>query len=109
MIRLRQTETRGEHVHVDVFIGPDADHLALCGRLVVRESEADELQRAVDAVSRLSGAMQMLARLEYLENGDCPACNETIVPELAPRSPTGHHTGCRLARLIPGATYRGEK
>lgn len=37
-IKLR-CEARGAHVHVDLFIGPDADHLALSGRLVFRVGE----------------------------------------------------------------------
>ncbi len=34
------SEKRGEHVHVAFFMGPDSDHLAKCGALVLRVGEA---------------------------------------------------------------------
>jgi hypothetical protein len=35
-----RNEKRGGHVHIDVFVGPDEDHLALAGTLVMRAGEA---------------------------------------------------------------------
>lgn len=39
-VKLRQ-QIRGEHVHVDVFVGVDADHLQLAGNLVLRPKESN--------------------------------------------------------------------
>lgn len=98
MIRLRHAEQRGSHIHVDVFMGPDADHLALCGRLVVRESEAAELQRAVDGEA-------VLRELEWSgTHGQCRICGGTRSSWM--RDPAGHLRDCKLAALIPGAKYR---
>jgi hypothetical protein len=33
-------DTGGSHSTVDVFAGPDADHRAFCGRIVMRADEA---------------------------------------------------------------------
>ena len=32
-------ERKGEHVHSRIFMGPDEDHLALTGRLIMRIGE----------------------------------------------------------------------
>lgn len=34
----------GGHVHIDVFVGPDADHLAKTGTLVMRPDEAKSFE-----------------------------------------------------------------
>ena len=39
VFKLRK-ETHGHHTHVDVFVGPDEDHLALTGTLVMHAGEA---------------------------------------------------------------------
>lgn len=39
MILRLKAEPRGGHVHVDVFVGPDADNLAMSGRLVFSVDE----------------------------------------------------------------------
>jgi len=40
----------GGHIHVDVFSGPDADHLALAGSLVFLPAECDEFCRAITSL-----------------------------------------------------------
>ena len=35
-----RNEKLGGHVHIDVFVGSDEDHLALAGTLVMRPGEA---------------------------------------------------------------------
>lgn len=40
---LFRSEVRGDHIHVDVFAGPDADHLAKIGKITVRLSEYSAL------------------------------------------------------------------
>jgi len=40
-------EIRGAHEHLDVFVGPDKDHLALSGCLVLRHDEAKEVEYAL--------------------------------------------------------------
>jgi hypothetical protein len=40
---LRETERNDRHSHVSVFVGPDADHRALAGRLVLDHDQAADL------------------------------------------------------------------
>lgn len=40
---LRETERNPRHSHVSVFVGPDADHRALAGTLVLDHDQADDL------------------------------------------------------------------
>jgi len=44
-----QGEVRGDHQRVNVFAGPDAEHLALVGGLLMRPAEADELMARIVA------------------------------------------------------------
>lgn len=46
-------ETRGGHTHVDVFVGPDSDHLALSGRMVFTRDEWSALQHFAAQVAGL--------------------------------------------------------
>lgn len=57
-IKFRE-DTRGSHVHIDVFVGPDEEHLANAGRLVFREDEWSKLRDAVTAF----GLMREVLRL----------------------------------------------
>jgi len=45
-IKVRK-EILGSHVHLAVFVGPDEDHLALAGRLVMRIEESGEVEEAL--------------------------------------------------------------
>jgi hypothetical protein len=60
--KLKVGKQKGEHVEITVFAGRDADHLAHCGKLTFRGSEAD------DMVSLMEGGETWL-NLEY---GDAP-------------------------------------
>lgn len=44
MVFKLRTELLGAHVHIDVFVGPDADHLAKTGTLVMRPDEAKSFE-----------------------------------------------------------------
>lgn len=46
-------QIRGAHEHLDVFVGPDSEHLALSGHLVLREGEeAHEVEYALNAAHK---------------------------------------------------------
>jgi hypothetical protein len=62
VIKLRE-RLAGGHVHGDVFMGPDAEHLANCGRLVMR----------VDEWALFVGWLQLAGRTRVLRE-DCPTC-----------------------------------
>lgn len=47
MIIKFRDERRGEHVHSRVFMGPDEDHLALTGTLIMRIGEWQTLGAAL--------------------------------------------------------------
>lgn len=65
MMKLKDT-LRGGHVHVDVFVGPDADHLAHTGTLVLRLGE----WRAVE----LAFAMAAACSTGLAEKGEWEGC-----------------------------------
>lgn len=44
---IRETERNARHSRVSVFAGPDADHRALAGTLVLNHDEADDLFSAL--------------------------------------------------------------
>jgi hypothetical protein len=47
MIKIRK-ETKGSHAHFYVFVGPDENHLALSGCLILRAGkEAQEVEEAL--------------------------------------------------------------
>lgn len=48
-LKARVLPSTGEHHHVQVFAGPDAEHRALCGTLTLREREHRELLGALVA------------------------------------------------------------
>lgn len=67
------SDKAGEHVHVTVFMGPDADHLANCGKVILRIGEwqlfgacvllgADHMGQHLNVVSEgyLSGKVHTL-------------------------------------------------
>lgn len=54
-IRLRD-DLAGSHVHTRVFVGPDADHLALAGTTVLRVGEWQALWCALSLGVDLMGA-----------------------------------------------------
>lgn len=45
-------ERNGRHSHVTVFVGPDADHRANAGTLIVDREQAEDLFRHLGADSR---------------------------------------------------------
>lgn len=45
-VKLRHVK-KGKHVHVSVFMGADADHLALCGELKMYEPEFQRLKNSM--------------------------------------------------------------
>ncbi len=55
----------GEHVHEQVFVGPDEEHLALAGTLILRMGEWQSLGAAL-----LLGAERMHGRLRVICEGD---------------------------------------
>jgi DNA-directed RNA polymerase subunit RPC12/RpoP len=61
-IKLR-SEKRGNHVHVTVFMGKDAQHLANCGMLIMCESELQLLSKALQCGSD-QGEFELLETLE---------------------------------------------
>jgi hypothetical protein len=60
-IKLRSAPT-GSHVTVDLFAGPDADHLALCGRLVMLPEEYVALRAALRAGGRVTPVTVLVER-----------------------------------------------
>lgn len=54
-VRLKYRED-GVHVKIDVFAGPDAEHLAHCGRLGVRMPEFQGLVSALEDASMMARA-----------------------------------------------------
>lgn len=57
-------EKAGEHVHIKFFMGPDADHLANCGKLILRIGEWQLLGACL-----LLGAGHMPEHLEVITEG----------------------------------------
>ena len=47
MVFKLKSKRRGDHVHEQVFVGPDVDHLALVGTLVFRIGEWQEFGAAL--------------------------------------------------------------
>lgn len=45
----------GGHVHMDVFVGKDKDHLARSGELVLREEEVPEVESALMSAASYKG------------------------------------------------------
>jgi len=39
----------GVHKQVSLYAGPDADHRAHCGQVTMREDEAEDLKRRIEA------------------------------------------------------------
>lgn len=64
IIKLR-SELRGNHVHERVFVGPDADHLALAGKLVFHVGEWQSFGAVL-----LLGADQTRERINVITEGD---------------------------------------
>jgi hypothetical protein len=65
-VRLKP-EARGAHVHVDVFVGPGGEHLALSGRLVFTEAEWKVLLPFAQEVETLVNVHVPEERLVSLE------------------------------------------
>jgi len=60
-------QTQGGHEHLDVFVGPDKDHLALSGRLVLRPSEASELEYALNAPHKVCSCGKIYTEVSWKE------------------------------------------
>ena len=65
MIIKLHSERRGEHVHERVFVGWDAEHLALAGTLVLDVGQWQEFGAAL-----MLGAQRMHGRLRVLSPDD---------------------------------------
>ena len=74
IIKLR-SERRGAHVHELVFVGPDADHLALAGVLVF-----DVGQWQLFGAALKLGALQTHGHLWIVFEGD----DEVVAPTATP-------------------------
>jgi hypothetical protein len=60
-------EIRGAHEHLDVFVGPDKDHLALSGHLVLREKEAREVEYALNAPHKACSCGKVYSEVSWSE------------------------------------------
>lgn len=60
-------EVLGGHAHLDVFVGPDADHLAKAGHLVLREGEAREFEYALNAPHKACGCGKVYTEASWKE------------------------------------------
>lgn len=53
-------EKLGQHVHQRVFVGPDGGHLALSGKLVMREEEAEVFHHALLVSQSINKDLEVL-------------------------------------------------
>jgi len=60
-------EVRGAHEHLDVFVGPDKDHLALSGHLVLRHNEASEIEYALNAPHKACSCGKVYSEVGWTE------------------------------------------
>lgn len=88
---LRETERNPRHSHVSVFVGPDADHRALAGQLVLDHDQADDLFTMIGQTSgELGGVIGSVPRRRV---------------EIA-RADPGPDSVIRLPLVDPGALHR---
>lgn len=77
-------EVLGGHTHCRVFMGPDRQHLASCGSLVMRNEEFNLLKARlrgaedllIDFISETEGAC--VHEITSKTNGFCPKCGMMI-------------------------------
>jgi hypothetical protein len=60
-------QTQGGHEHLDVFVGPDKDHLALSGHLVLRPREALEIEYALNAPHKACSCGKVYSEASWKE------------------------------------------
>lgn len=71
VIKLR-SERRGSHIHETVFVGPDEDHLANSGTLVLEMGEWQDFGVALSL-----GARAMHGRVKVILEGDNEVVGKT--------------------------------
>lgn len=76
-IKVRLDGLVGIHRRVTVFAGEDAEHLANCGRLTMREAEAQDLLALIELGERMR--QQMID--EGVERGDDLSSVAVEIPE----------------------------
>lgn len=82
MIKVK-TELLGAHEHLDVFVGPDADHLAKSGSLVMRDYEAKEVVHALTSPHKTCSCGKMYSFIDWKELplvGHQPTFDDNGVP-----------------------------
>ena len=82
MICKLKSASRGHHIEVRVFMGPDKDHLALAGVLMMRVGEYQ-----LFAASLLMGSRQTHGQFALIEEGGEAALNPPEEKNDDPRRP----------------------
>jgi hypothetical protein len=81
-IKIRK-EVLGGHTHLDVFMGPDKDHVAKAGSLVLRNEEVKEFEGAVLSPHKTCSCGKMYSFIDWKELplvGHQPTADDDGVP-----------------------------